>query len=408
MQSRYRAEQGGSISRVNITKQVVIAGRGKRFCAVAYSSNGKLKPNVVLVDGVEETHPEGRYYIDFVQDGQRKRRAAGATAAEAAHAAEQQTRQLTAHKAAVAAGGVYSGSNGSNGIAKPGGRSLKDAVETYLLEIQAHKKKKTHSAYRTALTYFLESCKKTTLEELQRTDMLAFKTYLRDKKTQSKRSVANKFENVCSFLKQQNITVSGPNGLIGKNDWPTFTEEEVSTYTDEQLTRFFAACTEMESLWFTFFLTTAMREQEVMNADWSWLDFEQKVITVRENKRTKWVPKANKERRIPIDTELLNLLKAWKAKSDKTCGLIFPTVGCKPKQNFLDECKAIAERAELNKEDFYLHKFRATRATRLLQGGIDIKSVQHILGHSDMESTMRYLGAQRMDVLQQKIEQLGA
>jgi integrase/recombinase XerD len=388
------------MARVNITKQVLIKGKGKRFCAVAYATNGKLKPNVVLVEGVEETHPEGRYYIDFVQDGQRKRRAAGATAAEAAHAAEQQTRQLVAHKAAVAAGGVY---NGSNGTAKPAGRSLKDAVEIYLLEIQAHKKKKTHSAYRTALTYFLESCKKTMLEDITRADMLAFKTYLRDKKDQTDRSLWNKFASVMSFLKQNKIT-----GLVGKNDWPKFTEEEVETYTDEQLDKFFASCTETEKLWFKFFLTTAMREQEVMNADWSWIDFEQRVITVRENKRTKWIPKANKGRFIPFDTELLNLLKTWKTKSDKTCGLVFPTVGCKPKQNFLDECKNIAERAGLNKEEFYLHKFRATRATRLLQGGIDIKSVQQILGHSDMESTMRYLGAQRMDVLQQQIDQLGA
>jgi site-specific recombinase XerD len=86
--------------------------------------------------------------------------------------------------------------------------------------------------------------------------------------------------------------------------------------------------------------------------------------------------------------------------------LVFPTTGCKPKQNFLDECKAIAKRAELNKKEFYLHKFRATRATRLLQGGMDIKSVQQMLGHNDLESTMRYLGAQRTDVLQAQIEQI--
>ena len=65
-----------------------------------------------------------------------------------------------------------------------------------------------------------------------------------------------------------------------------------------------------------------------------------------------------------------------------------------------------AERAELNKDEFYLHKFRATRATRLLQGGMDIKSVQQMLGHNDLESTMRYLGAQRTDVLQAQIEQI--
>ena len=231
--------------------------------------------------------------------------------------------------------------------------------------------------------------------------MLAFKTYLRDKKKQGDRSIANKFENVMSFLKQQKIT-----GLIGKNDRPTFTQEEVETYTQDELDKFFAACTETENVWFEFFYRTAMREQEVMHVSWSDIDFERSAITVRENKRFGWKPKAYKGRYISIPASLIMLLKAWKEKSDRTCGLVFPTTGCKPKQNFLDECKAIAKRAELNKEDFYLHKFRATRATRLLQGGMDIKSVQQMLGHNDLESTMRYLGAQRTDVLQAQIEQI--
>jgi len=94
-----------------------------------------------------------------------------------------------------------------------GSRSLHDAVDAYLLEVQTHKKPKTYSAYRTALSYFLESCHKQTLEEITRTDMLAFKTFLRHKKEQSDRSIANKFENVMSFLKQQKII-----GLIGKTD----------------------------------------------------------------------------------------------------------------------------------------------------------------------------------------------
>src|SRR5437868_4666594 len=180
-----------------------------------------------------------------------------------------------------------------------------------------NKKKKTHSAYRTALTYFLESCKKQTLEEIHRTDMLAFKTYLRDKKKQSDRSIANKFENVMSFLKQQKIT-----GLIGKNDRPTFTEEEVETYTQDELDKFFSVCTETENVWFEFFYRTAMREQEVMHVSWSDIDFERSAITVRENKRFGWKPKAYKGRYISIPASLIMLLKAWKEKSDATCGLV--------------------------------------------------------------------------------------
>ena len=48
--------------------------------------------------------------------------------------------------------------------------------------------------------------------------------------------------------------------------------------------------------------------------------------------------------------------------------------------------KAIAERAKLENENFLLHKFRATFATRCLWAGVDLRTVQQWLGHSDMES----------------------
>jgi hypothetical protein len=70
---------------------------------------------------------------------------------------------------------------------------------------------------------------------------------------------------------------------------------------------------------------------------------------------------------------------------------VFPTSGCNPKLDFLDCLKAVAERADLDKSSFWLHKFRATFATRCLWAGIDLRTVQQWLGHSDMESTMRYL-----------------
>ena len=51
-------------------------------------------------------------------------------------------------------------------------------------------------------------------------------------------------------------------------------------------------------MWFEFFYRTAMREQEVMHVSWSDIDFERSTITVRENKRFGWKPKAYKGRYI--------------------------------------------------------------------------------------------------------------
>jgi site-specific recombinase XerD len=70
--------------------------------------------------------------------------------------------------------------------------------------------------------------------------------------------------------------------------------------------------------------------------------------------------------------------------------------------------KARAERGELNKEDFWLHKFPSTFATRCLWAGVDLRTVQQWLGHSDMESTMRYLKPSRNQAVQEKVNDIFA
>ncbi len=68
------------------------------------------------------------------------------------------------------------------------------------------------------------------------------------------------------------------------------------------------------------------------------------------------------------------------------------------------DLKAVAERANLQKENFWLHKFRATFATWHLWNGVDLRTVQMWLGHSDMESTMRYLKPSRSQAVRDKVD----
>ena len=42
-------------------------------------------------------------------------------------------------------------------------------------------------------------------------------------------------------------------------------------------------------------------------------------------------------------------------------------------------------------ERWWLHKFRATCITRLLQSRMDLRTVMKFSGHSDLESVVRYL-----------------
>src|SRR5713226_5304910 len=378
---------------VNLTKRVKTA-QGLRYCPVALSINGRVKPDLVLVNGKEERHPEGAYYLEWREGEKRIRLSVGKDAADASARRLRKEAELNAinNGVAVVAADEHNGP-----------RSVSAAVAEFLDETKLTKKPKTLAAYSTALKYFQESCPKLYLEDIERRDLLKFSAFLRDEKGQAPRSVYNKFENLMSFLKAQGIR-----RLVGKNDWPRFVEEEPEVYEKEELEKLFAVCDVEERLWYEFFLMTGEREQEVMHTYWSDVNFAAATVRVSHKPDRGWTPKAYKEREIPIPAKLAKSLKAWKVKADKTCGLVFPTAGCKPKLDFLDCLKAVAERAKLDQDNFWLHKFRATFATRCLWAGVDLRTVQQWLGHSDMESTMRYLKPSRSQHVRNKVNEIFA
>jgi integrase/recombinase XerD len=375
---------------VNLTKRVQTP-HGWRYCTVVLSANGRVKPDLVLINGKQESHKEGAYYLEWREGSKRVRLSVGKDAADASARRQRKEAELNAVNNGVSV--VPDGQNGR--------RSVAVAFTEFLDETKLTKKPKTLAAYSTALSYFVESCHKLNLEDIDRRDLLKFCAFLRDKKEQAPRSVYNKFENVMTFLKAQGIR-----GLVGKSDWPRFTEEEPEIYEREELDKLFAACDAEERLWYEFFLMTGMREQEAMYCYWSDVNFAASTVRVSHKPDRGWTPKAYKEREIPIPAKLMKSLKTWKAKSDKTCALVFPTAGCHPKLDFLDGLKAVAERAKLDKENFWLHKFRATFATWSLWAGVDLRTVQQWLGHSDMESTMRYLKPSRSQHVRDKVNEV--
>jgi integrase len=365
---------------VAITKRVM-TDKGKRFCPAVESGNHRLNPDVVLVGGKKETHVEGCYYLDWSEGARRVRLSVGKDSVEA-------WRKKIEKEAELA--GVKVDKDDSS---KP---TLADAISAYLEETKLTKKPLTAAAQKTALSYFTESCHKLNVADITRNDLLKFAAFLRDEKKLAPHTVYNKFKNVVSFLKAQKVR-----DIVGKNDWPVYTEEEPEIYERADIEKLFTACNEEERLWYTFFLMTGMREQEVMHTYWTDVNFAASTVKVSHKPDFGWTPKAYKEREIPIPATLVSSLKAWKAKSDRGCPLVFPTVGCKPKRDFLKCLYRVAGVAGI--KDAILHKFRATFATWALWGGVDLRTVQQWLGHSDMESTMRYLKPSRSAAVQNKV-----
>jgi hypothetical protein len=154
---------------VNLTKRIRTSA-GLRYCPVVLSANGRVKPDAVLVNGKPELHPEGAYYIEWHGDGKRIRLSVGKDPADASAMRLRKETELNNGDATVP-------ENHQNGH-----RSVAAAVEEYLEETTLTKKPKTLSAYRTALSYFTDSCHKLNLEDVDRKDLLKFCAFLRDEK----------------------------------------------------------------------------------------------------------------------------------------------------------------------------------------------------------------------------------
>jgi len=378
---------------VNLTKRIKTSS-GMRYCRVMSSANGRVKPDVVLINQKEERHPEGAYYLEWREGAKRVRVSVGKDAQDAAAQRLRKEAELNAKNHGVV---VVPPS------AKNGHRLLSAAITEWLAEIKLTKKPKTFAAYSNGLGYFAESCDRQYVEDVERRDLLSFAAYLRDEKELAPQTCHNRFRYVVSFLKS-----CGIRNLAHKNDWPQFVEEEPEIYEREELDQLFKACSEEERLRYEFFLMTGMRDQEVMHCYWSDVNIAAGTVRVSHKPDRGWTPKAYKEREIPIPAKLVKKLKTWKVTADKTCNLVFPTSGWKPDTHFLERLKACAERADLNKDNFWLHKFRATFATWSLWAGVDLRTVQLWLGHTDIESTMRYLKPSRSQQVRDKVNEIFA
>ena len=155
---------------VNITKRIDTP-EGKRYCPVVVGPNGRIKPDSVMVDGRQDKHPEGAYYLDWTEDGKRNRVSVGTDASVAYTCRTRKQRELDA---------LASGLIVSNPLEDDSRLRISAAVEDFLEEMQLSRQRKTWMGYIVSLRYFQESCGKRFLDEVERKDLLRLAAFLRD------------------------------------------------------------------------------------------------------------------------------------------------------------------------------------------------------------------------------------
>ena len=155
-------------------------------------------------------------------------------------------------------------------------------------------------------------------------------------------------------------------------------------------------------LLFLMALGTGLRQGELLALDWEDINFSDNTVSVSKSVKRVYEYKNENEKRlvykfqspksiksirtIPIPNNIIVLLKKEKNKT----GLIF-----NDNNNILSakivyyEWKKLLKQSNLKNMKF--HALRHTYASKLLENGVDVKTVSDLLGHSDITITQIYL-----------------
>ncbi len=326
------------------------------------------------------------FYLVWRQNKQRRYEKAGSTPSKALEAKRKKEFEL-AGRAVLDRGAKFT---------KPSenGFTIEAAVEDFLGNVKTKRRPSTYRRYRAVMAHFGAFFKPyTLLAVITPADIDAFRderlgetNYWGRKNTP--RNVNYEVATIRAFYyylqKFRDPSLVNPAARL--KPLPV-TKTVVDTYDEREVERFFDACTDEERAIFKTFAYTGLREQELAYLYCSDLNLRKGILTVRAKPDAGFIPKDWEEREIPLHPGLLQLLKDLPQRHEK---LVFPSFRGNPNGHLLRMLMKIVKRAKLPGH-WYLHKFRKTFATRALEKGADIRTVQALLGHKNITTTARYL-----------------
>lgn len=367
--------------RVSVWKYVRV-GEKWRYCRPAIGRNNKIKPHSVLVAGREEHHPEGHYYVHFLDGKKQVWKRVGDSPAEALKEAGFQEALLGAVNAGIA-------------ITPTSEIPLlvSYTIDPYLNEYKLSHRPESYVLMKQALYEFKGWCRHNIISRITRTDLLGYRQYLIDK-GRTERTAGNKMLRVNQYIRAVQKLERGK-GLVTVSD-AKYVEREPEVYDQKELDAFFAKCNTFQTAVFKSLLMSGMRKQELESLTWKDVNFERGTIKIAA--KPGFSPKTWEERTIEVPTPMIEILKELPRRGT----YVFANGKGNKYTHMWDDCKAIADLAGLT--GMHPHKFRATYATKLLQSGFDLKTVQRLLGHKSIESTMRYLARATSHEVRAKVD----
>ena len=250
--AQYLDCRGISVAKLSIYKYVR-TDKGWRYCKAAFHPNGKIKPNVVVVSGVEEKHTEGRYFLNFnnqwidvgldALEAQRKR---------LLRLNQMEYERLSGRSPATAPVGEAS-------VVEFSGRKvIGDEVEAYLADLELTRRPaRTVQSKRKYLGDFVRLIRKKFADEYRREDVLKYKNKLQDEGFEPKTIDTRMMAVVTFFNRWLKIKLR-----LDAKDWPETHDNDPEPYTSEEAAKLEAESVGEINLLIRTFRQTGCRSAE--------------------------------------------------------------------------------------------------------------------------------------------------
>ncbi len=148
---------------------------------------------------------------------------------------------------------------------------------------------------------------------------------------------------------------------------------------EEEIERLYEACSGHLRPILVTALNTGMRKGEILNLKWVDVDLRNRVISILNSKN-------DEKREIPVNEDLFQAL--LRVRKNLESSYVFCKEDGVPYRDVKTGFKAALKRAKIS--NFRFHDLRHTFASRLVMKGVDLKTVQELLGHKDVRMTLRY------------------
>lgn len=317
----------------------------------AYNQGGNM--------GVFKKH--GSWYIDYYVNGRRKREKIGPNKRQAELV-------LKKRKVQIAEGKFFD-------IKKKPKVKFEEMARTYL-ESYSKPHKKSWRRDETCINNLLPHFEGKLLHEITPLDIDNYK------KERVKRVSPRTVNIEVKFLKAMyNKAISwGKADSNPTNSVQLFREEKgrIRYLEKKEIGKLLKTCSDHLRPIVVAVLNTGMRKAEVLNLKWEDVDFGRKIVNIE----GKW----GQRREVPINKALYRILRALEKK--KNGPYVFCNKKGQPYGDITKGFKGALRRAGIN--NFRFHDLRHTFASHLVMAGVDLKTVQELLGHKTIGMTMRY------------------